>query len=233
MSTHPPQSAAAAIRPAARVAIVTGSWKSPSKTRSLAEAFVAELALFRPILVSRVDLAEVGQHVAGLTSRDGIAPETAQLFDTVEAADLLVVGSPIFKASFTGLFKHFFDLINPAALSGTPVVLTATGGSDRHALALEYQFRPLFGFFNAPTLPTTIYAVESDFQLGSLVSSSVQDRIRRAVGEAVRELDRIPLAGERHNGAERPVTRDAEDTALWSTASPNAHLFPSRRTGSS
>ena len=173
-----------------RVVIVTGSWKAPSKTRALAEAFSAELAKRRPVSVIRVDLAAVGSQVAGLTSRDGLAPETAALFDAVETADLLVVGSPIFKASFTGLFKHFFDLIDPKALVGTPVVLTATGGSNHHALALEHQFRPLFGFFNAPTLPTTIYAVEGDFSQGTLTSAAVHDRISRAVVEAVRELDR-------------------------------------------
>jgi FMN reductase len=174
-----------------RVVIVTGSWKAPSKTRTLAETFTAELAKRRPVSVARVDLAEVGGQVAGLTSREGLSPETAALFAAVETAHLLVVGSPIFKASFTGLFKHFFDLIDPKALVDTPVVLTATGGSNHHALALEHQFRPLFGFFNAPTLPTTIYAVEADFAQGSLVSAAVHDRISRGVAEAVRELDRI------------------------------------------
>jgi FMN reductase len=174
-----------------RVVIVTGSWKAPSKTRALAETFTAELAKRRPVSIARVDLAEVGGQVAGLTSREGLSPETAALFAAVETAHLLVVGSPIFKASFTGLFKHFFDLIDPKALVGTPVVLTATGGSNHHALALEHQFRPLFGFFNAPTLPTTIYAVEADFSQGSLVNVAVHDRISRAVTEAVRELDRV------------------------------------------
>jgi FMN reductase len=178
-------------RKPSQVAIVTGSWKPPSKTRVLTEAFVEKLSEHWQISVVRVDLAEIGGRIAALTSREELAPETARLFSAVEDADLLVVGSPIFKASYTGLFKHFFDLISPTALTGTPVVLTATGGSDRHALALEHQFRPLFGFFDAPTLPTTIYAVESDFSEGALVSGAVHERIGRAVTEAVRALDRL------------------------------------------
>ena len=183
---------------AAKVVIVSGSWKSPSKTRQLAEAVVAELARKRPVSVARIDLAEVGPQIATLTTREGLPAATAALFETVEQADILIVGSPIYKASFTGLFKHLFDLIDPAALVGTPVVLTATGGSERHALALEHQFRPLFSFFNTVTLPTTVYAVDSDFRAGALVSRSVIERVERAAGEAVRELDRIkPLHAER------------------------------------
>lgn len=193
------------LQKTSRIAIVTGSWKAPSKTRVLAEALAHRLSVRRHIAISRIDLAEAGGQVASLTSRNGLAPETAALFAAVESADLLIVGSPIFKASYTGLFKHFFDLIDPAALSGTPVALTATGGSDRHALALEHQFRPLFGFFNAPTLPTTVYAVESDFVEGVLIGSTVLDRIERAAAEAARELDRI--------AAERPFHKSAFDPA--------------------
>jgi FMN reductase len=190
----------------------------------LAEALVSELALRRPISVSRVDLAEVGGQVAGLTSREGLPAETAALFGAVESAELLVVGSPIFKASYTGLFKHFFDLLDPAALAGKPVVLTATGGSDRHALALEHQFRPLFGFFNAPTLPTTLYAVDADFRLGALVNDAVKDRIGRAVAEAVRELDRIAAEVSAPVGGRTGAAPSARDIGPWSTATPTAHL---------
>lgn len=111
------------------------------------------------------------------------------LFAAVEQSDLLVVGSPVFKASYTGLFKHFFDLLDPLAIAGKPVVLTATGGSHHHALVLEHHLRPLFGFFRAQTLPTAVYAVEGDFDNGVLVNEGVKDRIGRAVTEAVRTLD--------------------------------------------
>src|SRR5205807_2048445 len=75
------------------------------------------------------------------------------------AAEVLVVGSPTYKGSYTGLFKHFFDLIDPAALRGKPVLLTATGGGDRHALIVEHQLRPLFGFFEAFALVAVLTAL--------------------------------------------------------------------------
>ncbi len=167
------------------VAVVSGSLQQPSRTRALVDAVARQLAHRRAIALSVIDLAEAGALVAPLTSRKGIAPETEALFAAVENADLLIVGSPIYKASYTGLFKHFFDLIPPEALEGVPVVLTGTGGSERHALALEHQFRPLFGFFGAITLPTTVYAVESDIREGAVVSAAVEERIGRAVREAL------------------------------------------------
>ena len=79
------------------------------------------------------------------------------------AADALIVGSPVYKGSYTGLFKHLFDFVEPEALAGKPVILTATGGGPRHALVVEHSLRPLFGFFTALTIPTAIYASDQDF----------------------------------------------------------------------
>ncbi|MFD1810195.1 NAD(P)H-dependent oxidoreductase [Gemmobacter lanyuensis] len=83
--------------------------------------------------------------------------------EVILSADALVVASPVYKGSYTGLFKHLIDLIDPAALQGKPVLLAATGGGDRHALVIEHQLRPLFGFFEAQTLPTGVYAADRDF----------------------------------------------------------------------
>ncbi|MFJ1284509.1 NAD(P)H-dependent oxidoreductase, partial [Acinetobacter baumannii] len=84
----------------------------------------------------------------------------------------------------TGLFKHFFDLLDPTALRGKPVLLTATGGGDRHALIVEHQLRPLFGFFEAYSLPTAIYATERDFADGQPASEAFARRIDQALDEA-------------------------------------------------
>lgn len=168
-----------------KVAVVTGSWKPPSRTRSLADAIVRAILRRRAADATIIDLADAGAKIASLISRDEISPDIEQLFSAVENADLLIVGSPIYKASYTGLFKHFFDLFAPTALSGLPVILSATGGSDRHALALEHQFRPLFSFFNAAPVPTTIYATDRDIDYTDIKSDQVVERIERAVDEAL------------------------------------------------
>jgi FMN reductase len=175
-----------------KVAAVNGSWKAPSKTRVLTDAVVSAVQARREIEFVAVDLAEIGREVAGLTAASEADRNLSALFSAVTSADLLIVGSPIYKGGYTGLFKHFFDLIDPLDLAGTPVLLTATGGSLHYALALEHQFRPLFSFFRAHTLSTTVYAVETDFTNGKLTSESVINRIEAAASEAVLVLNRHP-----------------------------------------
>ena len=97
---------------------------------------------------------------------------------------MLVVGSPTYKGSYTGLFKHFFDLVDPAELRGKPVLLTATGGGERHALMIEHQIRPLFAFFEALVLPTAVYATDEDFLDGALVSEAIRKRGEQAIKDA-------------------------------------------------
>ena len=112
--------------------------------------------------------------VLGQARRLGeLDPAARNLVERLAAADVLVVGSPTYKGSYTGLFKHFFDLLDPSALRGKPVILAATGGGERHSLIVEHQLRPLFGFFEALTMPTAIYASDRDFSDGALVSEAI------------------------------------------------------------
>lgn len=119
---------------------------------------------------------------------DQLETEGRAMIDAVEAADVLVVGSPVYRASYTGALKHLFDLVDYRALTGKLVILAATGGTPLHGLMTEHQLRPLFGFFNALTLPTAVYATEADFTEYGLTSPSVRDRIERAVSELAQVL---------------------------------------------
>ena len=96
---------------------------------------------------------------------------------------MLVAASPVYKASYTGLFKHLFDLLDPKALEGRHVLLAATGGSDRHALVIEHQLRPLFAFFGAHVLPVSLYAVNGDFVSSKELAPAFRERIGRAVDQ--------------------------------------------------
>ena len=103
----------------------------------------------------------------------------------VEQADVLVVATPVYRGSYTGLFKHFFDLIHQDALSDTPVLLAATGGSERHALVIAHQLRPLFSFFQARTLPLGVYATDKDFVAQRVRDEALLERARLAVRRAL------------------------------------------------
>ena len=128
-----------------RIVAVNGSPSFPSKTHALITEMVSK---FSDRLEVEVEIISVGELVPffAATYSDPGSPVSAALA-AIGEADLVIAASPIYKGSYTGLFKHVFDLLTPAALANKPVLLAATGGSERHTLALEHQFRPLFGFF--------------------------------------------------------------------------------------
>ena len=168
-----------------KVVAVSGSLNHPSKTTVLVEEIVDALAKALPVESHLITLTDLGPSLAGALTRSQLPPEAEAELQRIESADVLVVASPVYRASFTGLFKHLFDFIDQYALVDTPVLLAASGGSERHALIIEHQFRPLFAFFQALTLPVGIYAHDSDFTDYKLTNETLRARIDKAVAKAV------------------------------------------------
>ncbi|QAY72230.1 FMN reductase [Agromyces protaetiae] len=168
------------------IVAVSGSLHSPSKTTVLVNellgAFATALAADgREIETHLVELSEIGPEFGGALRRDQLGPAAEEALRLIEGATLLIVASPVYRASFTGLFKHVFDFVGQYALIDKPVLLAATGGSDRHALIIEHQFRPLFSFFQALTLPIGVYASDGDFTDYRISSTSLLERIEQSV----------------------------------------------------
>jgi FMN reductase len=126
------------------------------------------------------DLFDAGPGLGAALQRQDLTLPAARIIDAIEQADALMVGTPVYKGAYTGLFKHAFDLVDPRALVGKPVLLTATGGGPRHALVVEHTLRPLFGFFEALTIPTAVYASDADFVEGQLAEAGVMARVSTA-----------------------------------------------------
>ena len=166
---------------ALRVVGVSGSLQAPSKTTALVTEIVDAVAARVPVTSRIIEVADLGGSFAGALTRAELGAPAQRALEDIETADLLVVASPVYRASFTGLFKHLFDFVDQYALRGTPVLLAATGGGDRHALILEHQLRPLFGFFQALTLPVGVYASAADFDGYAVRSPAVRARIDQAV----------------------------------------------------
>ena len=165
------------------IAGFSGNLSRPSSTRRFVEG-VAETLGHRAGLAHVVfDIEDFGPELAAARSASDLEPAAAAILRTIIDAEVLVIGSPTYKGSYTGLFKHVIDLLDPADLRGKPVILTATGGGDRHSLIVEHQLRPLFAFFEAFVLPTAIYVSGRDFIDGKPVPA-VLSRIDQAVAEA-------------------------------------------------
>lgn len=173
-----------------RVAVVNGSPNVKSKTAGLVDVFLQTLAdalALEGIAIesARVDVYRLGPAFTGATEREGIAPEIDAVLRQVEQADLVVATTPVFRGSYSGLFKHFFDLVEQYALANKPVFLAATAGGDHHALVLEHALRPLFGFFQALTFPAAVFASAGDFDGTTLLNPRVYGRIEVAITDAV------------------------------------------------
>lgn len=175
------------------IVAVSGGLNTPSKTESLVQAILDELSEAIDIQVHFIKLSEIGPLLGGAFYRNQLPQRVQDDLAAVEAADALIVGTPVYRASFTGLFKHFFDFVEQTALVDVPVLLAASGGSDRHALVLEHQLRPLFSFFQAQTLPIGVYATDRDFTPEYTVKSEqLADRITLAVARALPILEWAP-----------------------------------------
>lgn len=157
-----------------------GNLQRPSRSRSLVEEVADRLALQHR---SDVKIFDVVDLLPDLCSTIGttLPIKVASTIQAIREADVLIVGTPVYKGSYTGLFKHVFDLIAPDALAAKPVIITATGGGDKHALVVEHQLRPLFGFFTAHCSPTAIYASDREFVDYKLQSEAVSSRIDQAI----------------------------------------------------
>lgn len=177
-----------------RIVGFSGSQGASSRTRALVDLAAARAAARFGASAATYDLADLQPSLGGAQHLKDLAPLPRAIVQSLMGADALIIGVPVYKGSYPGLFKHLFDLIDPAALTGKPILLTATGGGEKHALVIEHQLRPLFGCFEAASLPTGVYASAGDFSDGLLASAAVHERLERAVSQFSQGLHRPPVA---------------------------------------
>jgi FMN reductase len=166
-----------------RIVVVAAGVSTPSSTRLLADrlAAAAGTALAARGVESTVDIVELrplARDVADALVTGFPGGELRAAVETVTGADAVIAVTPVFTASYSGLFKSFVDILDPDALTGTPVLLAATAGSARHSLVIEHALRPLFSYLRALTVPTGVFAAPEDWAAGALA-----ERIDRAAGE--------------------------------------------------
>lgn len=176
---------------ARRLAVITAGLSQPSSTRLLAdrltEAVVRALDGVE-VEVDVIELRDLAQDVTNNLLTGFPSPRLESAIEKATTADGLIAVTPIFTTSYSGLFKSFIDVLDPQALTGMPVLLGATGGTDRHSLAIDYAMRPLFSYLHAVAVPTGVYAASGDWG-----DTGLADRIDRAAAELaalVRASDR-------------------------------------------
>ena len=177
--------------------VVSGGLAQPSSTRLLADRITAatERHLRDAGVEPAVEVIELREHAHELVNHllTGYPSPTLQAAtDAVLAADGLIAVTPIFSASYSGLFKLFFDVIERGGFAGKPVLIAATGGTARHSLALEHAMRPLFAYLNAATVPTAVYAATEDWGEGAAGRRRPPGRPDRPRGTGARRAPSPP-----------------------------------------
>jgi FMN reductase len=170
------------------LAVVSAGLSVPSSTRLLADRLTAATveALRRRGDDATVEVVELREHARDLADNlvTGFANGPLRTaVETVTGADGLIAVTPIFSASYSGLFKTFFDVLDKESLVGKPVLLGATAGTARHSLALEHAVRPLFTYLRAVAVPTGVFAASEDWAAGGGIDRALAGRIDRAAGE--------------------------------------------------
>ncbi|MEO6827216.1 MAG: FMN reductase [Microbacteriaceae bacterium] len=176
-----------------KIAVVSAGLSRPSSTRMLADR-LAE-ATVRTLREQSVDVQletiELRDHAQDVTNNllTGFpSPALNSVLEKVTGADGVIAVSPIFSASYSGLFKSFIDILDPESLIEMPVLIGATGGTARHSLALEHALRPLFAYLRADVVPTAVYAATADWGNQTDAGASLPERIERAAAQFARAV---------------------------------------------
>ncbi|EDY60810.2 FMN reductase [Streptomyces sviceus ATCC 29083] len=146
-----------------KLVVVSAGLSVPSSTRLLGDRLAAAVGRAAEVDTQVVELRELAVEIAQNFTNGFPGRALAAAQEAVAAADGLIVVTPVFSASYSGLFKSFFDVLDPEALAGKPVLIAATGGSARHSLVLEHALRPLFAYLKAVVVPTGVYAASEDW----------------------------------------------------------------------
>jgi FMN reductase len=169
-----------------RIAVVTAGLSSPSSTRLLADQLTAATtealrAGGEGVEVVVVDLRPLAHGLADRLITGFATGDLEAALEAVSRADGVIAVTPVFSASYSGLFKTFFDVLEPGSLRGTPVLLGATAGTARHSLVLDHAMRPLFAYLKAVVAPTAVFAATEDF--GGSRATALEERITEAGAE--------------------------------------------------
>jgi FMN reductase len=172
---------------ARRLVAVSAGLSQPSSTRLLTDRLVAATteqlrAAGEEVDVTVVELRELAHDLTDHLLTGFPSPRLKVALDATAGAEGLIAVTPVFSASYSGLFKSFFDVLEVGAVAGTPTLLGATGGTARHSLALEYAVRPLFAYLRATVAPTAVFGASEDFGAAG-GAASLTARADRAGGE--------------------------------------------------
>lgn len=167
------------------IVALSGGLGFPSTTTALTDLVGARLTERTGEPVTTIEIRDLASEIVDATLLGLPGPRLDAALRAVEQADVVVTATPVFRGSYAGLYKAFWDLVDPVAMRGKTVVLGATGGSTRHQLMIDQAMRPLFAYFGALVVPTAVYAATEDWNVGGTATAALADRAERAADQAL------------------------------------------------
>lgn len=201
-----------------RIVVITAGLSQPSTTRLLADRIAQATATQisargEGAQIEVIELRELAHELATTMTTGGTptgAIEHAKAL--IAGADGLIAVSPVFSASYSGLFKMFVDVLDPESMEGMPVLIAATAGTARHQLVLDHAMRPLFSYLRAAVMPTGVFAATEDF--GGAGGVDMEARTVRAATELARAMVAENGVAESLGQSDSPRRQVAEDTGF-------------------
>lgn len=189
------------------------------------------------VVVTEINLRTLARELAGMAVSGLAAPGLEEAFAAVQRADALITVAPVYNGQPIGLHTLFFQLIDDAALSGTPVLIGTTGGTARHSLAAETSLRPLLSYLKGILVPTSVFAATDDWGAdtsGMGTGSPLSQRISAAGAELAELMGTRPAApggaqraGEQQTGQTIPAPNRGVDELDPEAITPFAQLLHS------
>ena len=175
------------------IVVVSGGVSNPSTTTQVAtdlakstQAAVGARGESADITV--IELRTMASAIANAVITGTTTPEIDAAFDALKKADGIIAVSPVFSASYSGLFKLFFDIMDKDLLQGKPVLIAATAGTPRHSLVLEYAMRPLFTYFRSYVIPISVFVATEDFAGTEDSEGDFEKRVTKAAGQLASQI---------------------------------------------
>jgi FMN reductase len=180
------------------IAVVSAGLGQPSSTGLLAGKLAAATAGHLPAgtEVLTIELRDLAHDIVNALLTGFPPPALREAIEQVLRADALIAVTPLYSGSYNGLFKSFFDVLDPGTLAGKTVLIAATGGTARHSLALEHVIRPLFSYLRVVTVPTAVFAATEDWGTAGGTGEALTARIDRAGAELAAMVGRREPAAE-------------------------------------
>lgn len=178
-----------------RLVAILGSVTPPGRFFSAMQWMTDSARAGQPSL--EAELINLGDCRIGFA--DGRPPEqrqddTASIVKRVREADTVVLASPVYRGSYTGVLKNLLDLLPIETLVGKPVGIVAMGATIHHYLGVDWHLRDVLAWFGALVAPTSVYLSAADFADGQLSEGAKQDLT--SLVQALIKLNEITASGQ-------------------------------------